>query len=1261
MKTTTRSFERPVESYEFLPRKKDKTPLFGGPGITSGGAILQEFISKTASTNFLISQYEHMIEQSIPNFLASVSYPYENKGNKVTFENFTLESPRDPRDPDKLLYTSDAKLRLLSYSGQSSVDFVISTPDGKVASRETVKFARFPVIKGCKYDNDTLLSDREKVRRNIDPEDPDGYFIIGGKSRYMYTTNNLTSNKVIVSVKEVKGAEYYSARNIYEFDSGITVKHEIRQKDGVFYFTGKEGLMFNCVGVLAGITRKTQIKWNKECAQLYSGKKVYSVGKPGGKLEESDRKIGSDVWFNKLDEERLYDQITDDVLRYLDVQDKKTAKSMIFETIENARDRGDMPEEKYRQNLKAAIEHAEMPTKYFVSPSEGNDDMYDFTINMSYNSLCYMFEKLLSYTINKKVDNPDLYSNKKMKTSVRELLSSFVSSWTQALAPRKGEKEESLKTSGPNNIQRLEKLSQILTDSMESTFSLNSNKDGGDIKVFQTMTRQSKLIELRTCDVPLSKMVKKMAKREIVPDQDPYLCLGESPDGSRMGLVRSLSIGSTISTGQNYYITESIQEAKRLGLLESQKSQRNVPVIINGLIVGFEKTGQEIREGVLAQSKVGEYFRSKRRDGTMPELSCVIGPDSVSINTYCDRLLFPFLIVDEDQTISLTREDIKGIRKGDISIDHLFNSGVMELLDPSELSTNCNYSPSPEKLALEKQKRDILYKNLKDRRNSFQTLTDIKFELKGIDHYTHSMVTPYAFNSMAVANILHANSTIYNRVIGQSRKGVQAIGVPIKYSSHEGGRTSALAYPEISPTLTEAQMIQYNFNPGRGAIIAFITEGGENSEDSIIVNRRMVEMGAFRTITSFQVTDTFTQKGEDVAVRIKTGSKRSKNLNERWLCKPRGRDYEHLTEEGLPKKGTVVSKGDVLIGGISETDGERVVHPYIFKEAKAATVMSSRVEMDVDKYKVTVDLQKTNIGSPGDKIVFDWSQKFTMTFKDNIDMPFFEIGNEKSVVDIAVNSRSVIARDTQAWLWTVMSNIFALDYGEFQDATSGKTFDIDKFIKHLNSKGYDYTMVDVYDGTSGEILADKVFVGPSFFTINKHLTGEKQMSRTEGARDPLTGNPKSGSKQKEQSIRYPEQVQQAIASIGEKHGHDKAFDNPAYLSVCSMCSSMDFIVHEDKQKRCRKCPGAPVVTVRSSLSALYNSMDLMKAGKKQEIIVDTDQSKFPYSEPYMEDIDELEDMFSFSSSEEEDGKDAWVELSPVDKEGEESDDINMWD
>lgn len=1214
-------FERPVESYEFLPKKGNGKPLFGGIGITSGGSILEKYFSELGGVNFLIKQYEHMIDVTIGNFLSSLSYVSENNLNKIVFKNFRLETPVDPDNQNMKLYTSSAKRKSVSYSGQSYIDIVTIDSEGKILSEENVKFAKFPVIKGCKYDNDTYLSDEEKLRRNIDPDGANGYFIINGNSRYIYTSNNKSSNRFMVNMNGKFSV--YDCSIIYEFDSGITIKHDLKEKNQIFYLSGKEGLFFNFLYVLTEIGKKTQVKWEKGYEFKYKISDIYSTGKEGEKLSKIIPKPGETVWASNNDQEQNIEMIINDICVYLDEENILEAKNLLIPSINNLREIEDKRSD-YEDNIFDATEHAKLPVKYFTSPNESDNDVYDFTINSTYNNMIYMIAKLLDHKINEKVDDLDIYSNKKMKTSVRELLSSFITGWTQGITVRgKGINQNS---KIPNNTRRLEALSEFLTASMESTFSLNSKKTEIDVKQFTTLTKQGMLSELRTCDSPLSKLVKQLSKRGIVRDQAPYICVGEATDGNRLGLVRSLSLNSSISVGYNYYITEYIQQLKSQLNLYKKKNRSNRPIFVNGFIIGFEKVPHDFEEGIFAESEVGTYFRNLRRNGTIPELSCVITRKLVNISTYSDRLLAPFLIVDKDQKLSLTREDITNLEKGKINLNHLMEKGVIEMIDPYEMDTNCKYASSPEDLARQVKKRDTLFRNLNSSKSLSRTKTEIIFELKGIDHYTHTLTSFYSFTSISVSHISHADATIFNRVIGQSRKGVQAIGDPIRFAELEGIKSSALAYPEISTSLTEGEVIQKVFNEGRNLLAAFITYGGENSEDSIIVNEVLRDMGAFRTATTFQVSQTFTQKGSNIVSDMGLPRKSKKSSSEYWLCKPKGYIYKNLTEEGLPKTGSIIRKGDPLIGGISESNGERKISPYIFREAKEAKVLYSTVEMEKEgKYKVTVTLSKINIGCYGDKLVSDWSQKFTIVYKSRIDMPFFTMNGQNYIVDIVINARSVIARDTQAWLWNIMSNLFGLEYGEFQDATSGKAFNIDKYVNFLASKGFNNTMVDIYDGISGEISDAKVFVGPSFFTVNKHVTGEKQLVRSEGNRDALTGVSKKGPKEGQQSIKYPEQVVDVVISQGIANA--PFVDDAAYINVCSRCSSPFFIHSKDEEKYCTHCPGAPVTMMKTSTSRLYNQISLLRADLIETQIIEGSQPREPYKEP-------SEESEEFISSEE---------------------------
>ena len=151
--------------------------------------------------------------------------------------------------------------------------------------------------------------------------------------------------------------------------------------------------------------------------------------------------------------------------------------------------------------------------------------------------------------------------------------------------------------------------------------------------------------------------------------------------------------------------------------------------------------------------------------------------------------------------------------------------------------------------------------------------------------------------------------------------GKQAIGIhALSYKSRTDTITHVLDYPQKPIVSTKpSRFMGFDEMPsGINAIVAILAYTGYNQEDSVIMNKGSIDRGLF-TLTSYRTISDVEKKGgmytfETIcvppasSVGIKPGQPeyfKRKNVN-----------YGLLDEKGIVKKGTIIKKGDLVIGKI---------------------------------------------------------------------------------------------------------------------------------------------------------------------------------------------------------------------------------------------------------------------------------------------------------------------------------------------------------
>ena len=197
---------------------------------------------------------------------------------------------------------------------------------------------------------------------------------------------------------------------------------------------------------------------------------------------------------------------------------------------------------------------------------------------------------------------------------------------------------------------------------------------------------------------------------------------------------------------------------------------------------------------------------------------------------------------------------------------------------------------------------------------------------------------------------------------------------------------------------------------GMNAIVAIMCHTGYNQEDSLIVNKASIERGLFRSVSYKTYKDEEKRKNDNVVEKF---------------CKPdpatvmgvRAERFSHIGEDGLPKIGSRLNGGDVLIGKTVEMtnlEGEKLLSKYTHKDI--SHTMKGSDSGTVDKVMVTTNLdgetfvkvrtRSVRIPEMGDKLASTHGQKGTMgMILPQEDMPFTIQG---ITPDIIVNVHAIL-------------------------------------------------------------------------------------------------------------------------------------------------------------------------------------------------------------------------------------------------------------
>jgi DNA-directed RNA polymerase II subunit RPB2 len=321
---------------------------------------------------------------------------------------------------------------------------------------------------------------------------------------------------------------------------------------------------------------------------------------------------------------------------------------------------------------------------------------------------------------------------------------------------------------------------------------------------------------------------------------------------------------------------------------------------------------------------------------------------------------------------------------------------------------------------------------------------------------------------------------------------------------------------------------------GENALVAFTVYGGQNQEDSVILNGASLRRGMYRTMYfhSYDITEEMLDPMTQVHTEFMNVTKNESVKRKEEL------DYSKLDADGIITLGSLVDENTVLVGIVSPVTnaaGQTTGYRDVSADTKRGQV--GRVDA-VYRYATSDGLKGVKIRiveerSPitGDKMASRHSQKGTVgLILDEEDMPF----NSRGVrPDLIFNPHGIPTRMTVGQFLEAAGNKLGLRLGAFMDATPFTASKrVDDLRATMESLGFEPWGHDVlYNGMTGEQMLVDVFSGPIYYQRLKHMVEDKINYRTTGPRTLLTHQPTQG-RGNEGGLRVGEMERDALIAHG---------------------------------------------------------------------------------------------------------------------------------
>jgi DNA-directed RNA polymerase II subunit RPB2 len=457
--------------------------------------------------------------------------------------------------------------------------------------------------------------------------------------------------------------------------------------------------------------------------------------------------------------------------------------------------------------------------------------------------------------------------------------------------------------------------------------------------------------------------------RQVNNIQLGFICVVETPEGQKIGLVKGMALTATptLTLYSQIPIIKKLLTGKLIDLnsvLPFQLKQY-IKVILNGDWLGMTDNPNELYKYLLEKRQSQELDYS---------VSIMLNYSVKELKIYCDggRLIRPLLKVRNNELV-LKPEMLNNIDYNDISGNKLnkfsdFLIKYPDVIDWVDIETteSAMISMTFDQLNDEKLKSQIITKKKDlsicgDPVNRYDRL---------YVNYTHCELHPSMMLGSISSNIPYANHNYGNRNILFFSQSRHAMGI---YATNYRYRTDIsylLYHPQVPLVVTKAAkwLHTQDIPAGENCVVAIMCYTGFNQEDSKLVNKSGVDRGLLRA-TALKKEDESIEKNpttsqDDIFTRPdKTKTVGIKDAN-----------YEKLNEKGYVPEETVLENNDVLIGKVSpiqKDDANKIYRDEsnVYRSTIPSTVDKVYTVYNGDGYEMyNMRLRSERVIQIGDKL-----------------------------------------------------------------------------------------------------------------------------------------------------------------------------------------------------------------------------------------------------------------------------------------------------
>jgi DNA-directed RNA polymerase II subunit RPB2 len=1064
---------------------------------------------------------------------ATKKYKYEFR---LSFENITYTKPRIQEATGRIkpMFPQDARTRNFTYAAQMFSDIRFTTRaykapsytefDEEVKVFEGVSLGKIPVMLGSSL---CIMNDYPMTKEEIGecPYDPFGYFLIHGSERTILSQEKVADNQIMIFFNKKTASKYtYSAemKSLHESFTTPPKKLEVRISAK---FNGFGHPLTMCVPRF------------REDIPLCVMFRAFGV--------ESDKDIANIIWGGNADENQI-DTLAASFRECSDI--KVYTREDAIEYLTHHLQYGTTMEDK-RVYVRSLLE-----TEYLPHVKFGGDKSPLSVLEARKILLTgWIVRKLLLTEMGVlKIDDRDAYPNKRVVTTgallthlfrqlfqkvCKDIRSKFVhevnnDTWKKRETPRP------LEVLNINNLYKILKVSTIEGKLKQALATGNFTVQGlgtstvstatkmGVSQVLNRLSYSATLSHVRRIQTPVEKSGKLLAPRKLHGTSWGYVCPVETPEGHSVGIVKSMSMLTSITQHSPSAIVLTFLQEQPIQWVGSFNTKyTGTMIILNGVILGYTTSPANLHASL---RKAKQIFKIHPHTG----VSWNIYQNILNIETDGGRFVRPLFRVENGKMLDAPKKSEE------------WNDWVrtcVEYIDPAETNV-IRIAMRPD-------------------------------EIEAV--HTHCEIHPTLILGHMASSIPFSDHNQSPRNTYQSAMGKQSMGI---FARNYAKRLDKNGYILCSPMrpFVETRMMNilntHEMPSGDNVIVAIGIYSGYNQEDSVIMNRASIDRGLFRTLY-------YTIYKDEEHRNVSSGK-------EEKFAKPRRENtrgfktsaYHAIQDNGAPALHSYIKENDVVIGKVTSLKADP--NGYAFRDSSTIHRNSETCRVDgvwneknSDGYPfVKVRVVSERIPEIGDKVSSRHGQKGTCgIILNEEDMPYTASGLRP---DIIMNPHAVPSRMTIAQLMETMYGKICAEKGTLGDGTPYSHLKIGNLREQLLELGmHPYGNEIMYNGQTGEMMESEIFIGPTFYQRLKHMVIDKKHSRARGPIVSLTRQPCEG-RSRDGGLRVGEMERDCMLSHGAAvFTKERLMDvsDPFTTGFCKTCGTLAVVNPDENVYHCGNC------------------------------------------------------------------------------------------